>query len=105
MVMENIAKQIIDFQKSTFDNSYTALVMLQDQAERMTQTVMDQNTWLPDEGKKVMEDWAQMYKQGRVDFKELVDQNFDKMADFFGESEKIFTPPKTKETKTTKTAK
>ena len=105
MVMENIAKQIIDFQKSTFDNSYNALVMLQDQAERMTQTVVDQNTWLPDEGKKVMEDWVQMYKQGRVDFKELVDQNFDKLVDFFGESEKIFTPPKAKETKTTKATK
>jgi polyhydroxyalkanoate synthesis regulator phasin len=105
MVMENIAKQIIDFQKSTFDNSFDAVVMLQDQAERMTKTVVDQATWLPDEGKKAMDEWVQMVKKGRDDLKELVDQNFDKMADFFEDPATIFTQPKVKETKPAKAAK
>lgn len=105
MVMENIAKQIIDFQKSTFDNSFNAVVMLQDHAERMTKTVMDQATWLPEEGKKVMDEWVQMVKKGRDDFKELIDQNFDKMVDIFQDPATIFTPPKAQESKPAKAAK
>jgi polyhydroxyalkanoate synthesis regulator phasin len=105
MVTENIAKQIIDFQKSTFDNSFNAVVMLQDHAERMTKTVMDQAAWLPEEGKKAMDEWVRMYKNGREELKELVDQNFKKMADFFEDPATIFTQPKVQEPKPAKAAK
>jgi hypothetical protein len=102
MVTENFAKQIIDFQKATFDNAFDAVVMLQDHAERMTQTVMKQANWLPEEGKQVMDQWVGMAKKGRDDFKELVDQNFDNLADYFVDPATLFTLPKTQKPKTVK---
>ena len=102
MVTENFAKQIIDFQKTTFDNTFDAVVMLQDHAERMTQTVMEQANWLPEEGKKVVDQWVEMAKKGRDEFKELVDQNFDNMADYFEDPVTLFTQAKVQKPKAAK---
>lgn len=83
-----MAKQMIDFHKATFDNTFNAMVMLQDQNEKMVNTFLEQATWLPEEGKKVIDEWLKAYKKGRVDIKKLVDDNFKKVEDFFGATEK-----------------
>jgi polyhydroxyalkanoate synthesis regulator phasin len=83
METEKFAKQMIDFQKATFDNTFTAVTMLQDQAERMVNTVIDQATWLPEESRRVIDEMAGAYKKGRTDFKGAIDENFVKMADLF----------------------
>ena len=54
MLQDNIAKQIIDFQKTAFDKSYGAMVMLQDQAQVAFNTVLEQTPWVPEESKKVI---------------------------------------------------
>ncbi len=82
------AKQMIDFYKSTFDNSFNAMVMLQEQTEKAMKTAMEQATWLPAEGKKVVDEWVKAYKQGREEFKKVVDENFKKVDDFFSQSAK-----------------
>ena len=78
-----IAKQMIDFQKATFDNSFNAMVMLQEQTEKMVNTFLDQATWLPEEGRRVINEWVDAYKKGREDFKKTVDENFKKVEGFF----------------------
>lgn len=78
-----ITKQMIDFQKTTFDNTFSAMVMLQEQTERMANTLLEQAAWMPEEGKKVINDWVKAYKKGREDFKKSVDDNFKKVEDFF----------------------
>ena len=83
-----ITKQMIDFQKTTFDNTFSALVMLQDQAERMSKTLLEQATWLPEEGRKAIRDWVDAYKNGREDFKKNVDDNFQKVEAFFQDAAK-----------------
>ena len=83
MLAENFAKQIIDFQRATFDNSFDAIVMFQDQTERLFNMVTEQAAWIPEEGKRVLDECAAMYKVGRNDFKHIVDDNFDKLADLF----------------------
>jgi hypothetical protein len=82
------AKQMIDFYKSTFDNSFNAMVMLQEQTEKTMKTALDQTTWLPAEGKKVVDEWVKAYTQGREEFKKVVDENFKKVEDFFNQSAK-----------------
>jgi hypothetical protein len=74
---------MIDFQKTTFDNTFNAMVLLQGQAETMANTILDQATWMPEEGKKAINDWVNAYKKGREDFKKVVDENFKKVDDFF----------------------
>jgi len=83
METEKFAKQMIDFQKATFDNTFTAVTMLQDQAERMVNTVIDQATWLPEESRRVIDEMVSAYKKGRTDFKGVMDENFEKMTDLF----------------------
>jgi hypothetical protein len=78
-----MTKQMIDFQKTTFDNTFNAMVMLQDQAERMANTLLEQATWLPEEGRKAIRDWVAAYKNGREEFKTNVDQSFKKVEEFF----------------------
>ena len=83
METEKFAKQMIDFQKATFDNTFTAVTMLQDQAERMVNTMLEQTTWLPEESRRAIDDMVGTYKKGRADFKGVMDENFVKLADLF----------------------
>ena len=78
-----ITKQMIDFQKTTFDNTFSAMIMMQEQTERMANTLLEQAAWMPEEGKTVINDWVKAYKKGREDFKKGVDENFKKVEDFF----------------------
>jgi len=78
-----IAKQMIDFQKTMFDNTYNAMVLVQEQTERMAATMLDQASWMPAEGRSAIKDWVDAFKKGREDFKKSVDENFKRVEDFF----------------------
>ncbi len=78
-----IAKQMIDFQKAAFDNTFSAMVMVQEQTEKMLDIALQQATWLPEEGTKTIREWVDTYKKGREDFKKTVDTNYKKVEDFF----------------------
>jgi polyhydroxyalkanoate synthesis regulator phasin len=80
-----MAKQMIDFQKATFDNTFNAMVLLQEQTERMVQTMMEQATFIPEEGRKILGEWVQTYKKGREEFKKAVDDSFGKVEAYFTE--------------------
>jgi len=88
MDQNQIFKQMIDFNKAAFDNSFKAMVMVQEQTEKMVSTILDQATWLPEDGKKAINDWTKAYKKGADDFKKAVDDNFKKVEDFFASSKK-----------------
>ena len=88
MEQKTILKQMIEFNKATFDNTFNAMVMLQEQTEKMVNTFLEQATWLPEEGKKVINEWVKAYKKEREDFKKAVDENFKRVEDFFAGTEK-----------------
>jgi hypothetical protein len=83
MVPETLAKQMIHFQKASFDNAFNAAAMIQDQTERWLNTLMEQSTWLPAEGRRVADEWVQVCKRGRNDLKTIVDEGYDKVAAMF----------------------
>ena len=87
MDQKQILKQMIEFNKTTFDNSFSALVMLQEQTEKMVNAFVTQAPWLPEEGKKVLDNWVKAYKKGRDDYKKLVDESFKKVEDFFASAD------------------
>lgn len=107
--MEQIAivKQMIDFNKAAFDNSFKAMVMVQEQTGKMVNTFLDQNPWIPEEGKKAISEWIKAYKKGRDDFKKYIDDSFKQVEDFFAGTEKAkkTTTKKTAKAKTKKTSK
>ena len=83
-----LAKQMIDFNKATFDNSFSSMVLLQEQSEKMVKAFLDQATWLPEEGKKVLNEWVAAYKKGREEFKKMVDESYKKVDDYFADASK-----------------
>jgi len=74
-----IANQMIDFQRTTFGTSFNAMAMLQEQTEKMFNTSLEQTFWVPEEGRKIVNEWLESYKKGRENFKKAVDENFRKI--------------------------
>ncbi len=84
-MMDNkqIAKQMIQFNKAVFDNSFKAMTMVVEQNEKMFETFFTQATWLPEEGKAAIQKWVSAYRTGCNDFKKLMDDNYAKVDSFF----------------------
>jgi len=80
---QRITRQVVDLQKATFENAFSAMAMLQDQAEKTTNMLLESSIWpIPDEGKRMMKEWVQAFKKGREEFKKALDESFNKMQDF-----------------------
>ena len=88
-----IAKQMIDFQKTAFDNTFNAVVAFQDQTEKVVNVFMERSVWLPEDGNKAIYEWGSVYKKGRDEFKKTMDQNFNKFEGFFIGQAKAKTAP------------
>lgn len=83
-----IAKQMIDFQRTAFDNVFNTMVLFQDQSEQVVNTVLEQATWIPAQGKNVLDEWVRACKKSRDDFKTALDKNFDRVEELFVKTEK-----------------
>jgi polyhydroxyalkanoate synthesis regulator phasin len=83
MEPKQIAKQMVDFNKTAFDNSFEAMSVIQEQAEKMFSAMMEQTVFFPEEGKKLVNEWIKNYKKGRDEFKATADENFKKVESFF----------------------
>ena len=88
MDQKDMIKQMINFNRSAFENTFNAMTLLQDQMEKMSMSFMEQATWLPEEGKKLIDEWVSTYKKSRDEFKKEVDQSFSKVEAYFGSEEK-----------------
>jgi hypothetical protein len=88
MEQKNIVKQMIQYNKTVFDTTFNSMAMLQDQMEKTTSMFLEQASWLPADGKKVVEEWLKAYRKGRENFKSTVDESFKKVETFFAEASK-----------------
>jgi polyhydroxyalkanoate synthesis regulator phasin len=78
-----LLKQMLEFNKTAFDNSFNAMLTIQEQNAKMVDTFVEQATWMPEEGKKLIRDWVNAYKKGYKDFKKTADENYKKVDEFF----------------------
>jgi hypothetical protein len=85
---KQIAKQMIQFNKTAFDNTFNAMTVMQEQTEKMIGMYLEQAPMMPAEGKKAIADWMKAYKRGREDFKASVEENYKKVEDFFAAYDK-----------------
>ena len=83
MDQKQIARQMIQFNKTAFDTSYDAMTMVYEQNAKMIGNFLEQAAWLPEEGKKTISDWMQSYKKGCLDFKKLANDNYEKAEAYF----------------------
>lgn len=78
--MKKMNQQMLDLYKHAFDNSYDALMMYQEQLQRLGTMWWGQVVTLPEEAKKGLTEWTTVYKKNCVDFKKVVDDNFNHLA-------------------------
>jgi hypothetical protein len=77
------AKEILEFQKSVFDNGYNTLLQVQTQAENLADMMLMQTQWMPEEGKRLIDQWTQALKKGQKDLKAMADQGYDTLKTVF----------------------
>lgn len=83
MDQKQLLKQMIEFNQAAFNNAFNAMVMLQEQFERVAETVLEQASWLPEEGRNAIENWVQSYKKGRDNYKQYMDESYQQVEKFF----------------------
>lgn len=78
MIMEQkqIIKQALEFNQTTFNNAFDAMVLIQDEFERMTNATLDQIPGLPVEGRKALDSWTEVLKDSRKEFKTQIEKSF-----------------------------
>jgi len=69
-------RQILDFNKKAFDDSFNVVITVQENTEKMTRIFWEKSSLIPEEGKKMVEDWAHTYRNGLEEFRTSVDERF-----------------------------
>jgi len=82
MQFKEMFKQMLDFNKTAYENAFKNMNILQEQMENVFNLYIDQAVGVYDEGKKADKEWASMYKKGYEDVKKLADDNLKKMEAF-----------------------
>ncbi len=81
METAHITKQMIGFQKALFDNSYTAMSVVQDYSENVVGGILKQFPWVNENVRKPWDDSMAYLKTARSDYKKAIDQGYEKLAD------------------------
>ncbi|MGB3211022.1 MAG: hypothetical protein WBB19_09990 [Desulforhopalus sp.] len=76
METTQLTRQMIDFQKTLFDNSYNALTVIHNQNEEMINGFLKQLPWATEESKKPFVDSISFIKSARAEYKKSIDQGF-----------------------------
>ncbi|MDM7987862.1 MAG: hypothetical protein QUS13_11040 [Smithella sp.] len=82
--MENkkLAKQMIDFHKTSLQNSFSTMEMFRNQAEKFLQIIIDHTPGISAEGKQVLEQWSNTYKKTVNELQKTMNNGYDKLEVF-----------------------
>ena len=83
MDQKQIIKQMVEFNQTAFDNTFDAIVIIQNQTEQIATKMMDQVEWLPVEGRSAIDNWVEIYKTSRKNLKVQVDNNYKQIEKLF----------------------
>lgn len=76
MELNQMTKSMMDFQKLTFNNTFNTFILLQDQAEKMSRGFVEQNPIIPQQSKDAFNEWLDLGKKARDDYKKTIDEGF-----------------------------
>ncbi|HRS97593.1 MAG TPA: hypothetical protein P5040_05360 [Smithella sp.] len=89
MEKNTLLKSMIHLQKTYFDNYFSMITKLHEQAENILKNWAEQTPYTSEEGKKAMENWRTIYKKQCEDFRKAVDSGYSKMESFFDDDSMI----------------
>jgi hypothetical protein len=81
METTQFAKQTLGFQKTILENSFNAMITVQDQTEKIVNGYLDQMPWVTVDGKKSLQTSLDMAKKFRDDFKKTIDDGYCKIEE------------------------
>lgn len=87
MEAAKFAKQTLGFQKTIFENSFNAMIMVQDQTEKIVHSYLDQLPWVTADGKKSLQTSIDLAKKTRDDFKKAVEDGYRKFEELLEEKQ------------------
>jgi hypothetical protein len=87
MDQKQIAKQVMEFNKTAFDNTFNTMTTLQDNAAKLVFGFIENNPLIPESGKTSINQCLKAYQKGRENFKISADENFKKMSDLITDPE------------------
>jgi hypothetical protein len=82
MDTKKMGQQMMDFYKTSFNNSFNTMMMVQEQMERLGAMYWGQMGNLPEEAKKGVAEWTKSYKKNCEDFKKVMDDGFKKLESY-----------------------
>ncbi len=86
---KQITKQLMDFNKTAFDQTFQTMMILYDHTENIIFRFLERAQLIPEDSKKQVNEWNKIYKKNREYFKESVDENYKKIADYFAKEEEM----------------
>lgn len=82
-----MAKQMLQYNKTSFEKSFSVLVNMQNNAEKMFQFWVNHTKGFPEEGRNFMFEWIDFYRKLRDDYKTSVDEGYRKMEDLLSDNQ------------------
>ena len=77
---------MLEFNKTIFDKSFDSLVMVRDQNERLITRSLEKVP-IPDEGKKAITRWTELYKCSSENSKAMMDEGYKKIVQYLDQAE------------------
>jgi hypothetical protein len=79
MDQARMSKQAIILQKTAFDSIVSSVLFYWDSTQSLSKVLLDQNPWVPEEGKRALVEWAQSNKKVLEDFKRAMDDGYGRI--------------------------
>ena len=89
MEADKTFKQMVDFQKVFFDNTFGLIKTFQNQSQVLMNLSMENNPWIHGGGKKVCDLWADTFEKSMNDYKSFMDTNLNRATEMFVSSEPL----------------
>lgn len=85
----------IEMQKKAMHNALKGIGKLQDQTGKLALKMAQGASWMPDEGRQVVDEWNKATQRGREDFEKTMNKSFDLLSKYFERVKKGQTGTKT----------
>lgn len=79
MEIQKIAKQMIGFRRMMFNNTCSAIDVIQDNSESMMNGFLKQFPWITDEARRPLNDSLALFKESRNHYQKMCDEGFKYM--------------------------
>lgn len=81
MYPKSMIKQILDFNKKVFEDSFSVIAAIEEQSEKTLSLFKEETLFFPEQSKKAIEEWIKTYKNGMDNFKTNIDSRFKFIED------------------------